>query len=193
MNILITRTTVNEQTTDGCLYIDGQHVCDTAEATPTLLPKGTYSVVLFRCKKSKRKIAAVCSDGDKPPCEEQCRVCEATAKRIEKLRKAEYYQLEKALKAQDNDNAADAEALKTYEKQVTEHTMAKIKEATKKRTPCPRITDGNGVWNTDDGKIVVGRYLLNGCVKHSGDIFERLYERMEKALSRGHEVNINIR
>ena len=54
---------------------------------------------------------------------------------------------------------------------------------------CP----GNGVYNREDGSIIVGEYLVPGCLKHSRFTFDNLYDRIRKNLERGKAVTLTIR
>lgn len=56
---------------------------------------------------------------------------------------------------------------------------------------CPIIKVGNGVY-TIGNQILVGRYLAPGIVIHSYDAFLPLYDRINNAQRRGHEVMVRI-
>ena len=58
---------------------------------------------------------------------------------------------------------------------------------------CPMLKPGNGVYNRTDGAIIVGEYLVPGCLKHSRFTFDNLYDRIRKNLQRGKEVTLTIR
>lgn len=58
---------------------------------------------------------------------------------------------------------------------------------------CPMLKSGNGVYNSKDGSILVGEYLVPGCLKHSRFTFDNLYDRIRKNLQRGKEVTLTIR
>ena len=58
---------------------------------------------------------------------------------------------------------------------------------------CPMLKPGNGVYNRKDGSILVGEYLVPGCLKHSRFTFDNLYDRIRKNLQRGKEVTLTIR
>ena len=58
---------------------------------------------------------------------------------------------------------------------------------------CPMLCPGNGVYNREDGSIIVGEYLVPGCLKHSRFTFDNLYDRIRKNLQRGKEVTLTIR
>ena len=58
---------------------------------------------------------------------------------------------------------------------------------------CPMLLPGNGVYNRKDGSILVGEYLVPGCLKHSRFTFDNLYDRIRKNLERGNEVTLTIR
>ena len=58
---------------------------------------------------------------------------------------------------------------------------------------CPMLKPGNGVYNRTDGAIIVGEFLVPGCLKHSRFTFDNLYDRIRKNLQRGKEVTLTIR
>ena len=58
---------------------------------------------------------------------------------------------------------------------------------------CPMLCPGNGVYNRKDGSILVGEYLVPGCLKHSRFTFDNLYDRIRKNLERGNKVTLTIR
>lgn len=58
---------------------------------------------------------------------------------------------------------------------------------------CPMLKPGNGVYNRKDGSILVGEYLVPGCLKLSKTAFDNLYDRIRKNLQRGKEVTLTIR
>ena len=58
---------------------------------------------------------------------------------------------------------------------------------------CPMLCPGNGVYNRTDGAIIVGEYLVPGCLKHSRFSFDNLYDRIRKNIERGKEVTLTIR
>ena len=58
---------------------------------------------------------------------------------------------------------------------------------------CPMLLPGNGVYNRKDSSILVGEYLVPGCLKHSRFTFDNLYDRIRKNLQRGKEVTLTIR
>ena len=58
---------------------------------------------------------------------------------------------------------------------------------------CPMLKPGNGVYHREDGSILVGEYLVPGCLKHSRSNFDNLYDRIRKNLQRGKEVTLTIR
>ena len=58
---------------------------------------------------------------------------------------------------------------------------------------CPMLKPGNGVYNRTDGAIIVGEYLVPGCLKHSRFTFDNLYDRIRKNIERGKAVTLTIR
>lgn len=57
---------------------------------------------------------------------------------------------------------------------------------------CPMLTAGNGVYNRDDGAILLGEYLVPGCLKNPKEPFERVYQMIRKAYERGHQITLTI-
>lgn len=57
---------------------------------------------------------------------------------------------------------------------------------------CPMLTAGNGVYNRDDGAILLGEYLVPGCLKNPKEPFERVYQMIRKASERGHQITLTI-
>lgn len=54
------------------------------------------------------------------------------------------------------------------------------------------IAIGNGVYALHDGSIIVGEYIVPGCLSHSRPAFEVLYQRIRKNIERGNAVTIKI-
>jgi len=57
---------------------------------------------------------------------------------------------------------------------------------------CPMLKPGNGAHNRLDGSILVGKFNCLGSLIHPKTIFDPLYERIRKSISRGHEVKLTI-
>lgn len=57
---------------------------------------------------------------------------------------------------------------------------------------CPMLKPGNGVYNRTDGSIIVGKYLVPGCLSHPKQAFDALYDRIRKNIERGNPVNIIV-
>ena len=58
---------------------------------------------------------------------------------------------------------------------------------------CPQIKPGNGVHNRLDGSILVGQYNCLNSLIHPKDVFDPLYERIRKSVSRGNQVILTIK
>lgn len=58
---------------------------------------------------------------------------------------------------------------------------------------CPMIKVGNGVYNRTDGSIIVGDHLQPGILLHSGNAFEKLYQRIKKAVQRQNDIQLTIK
>ena len=57
---------------------------------------------------------------------------------------------------------------------------------------CPMLKPGNGAHNRLDGSILVGKFNCLNSLIHPRDVFDPLYERIRKSLSRGHKVKLTI-
>lgn len=58
---------------------------------------------------------------------------------------------------------------------------------------CPMLKPGNGVYNRLDGSICVGQYNCLNSLIHPRDIFDALYERIRKSISRGNKVILCVK
>ena len=57
---------------------------------------------------------------------------------------------------------------------------------------CPMLKPGNGIHGRLDGSILVGKYNCLNSLIHPKDIFDPLYERIRKSVSRGNQVTLTI-
>lgn len=57
---------------------------------------------------------------------------------------------------------------------------------------CPQIKIGNGVYKRTDGSIIIGEYLVPGCLTHPIEHFNRLIDRLDKAQNRGESITLTI-
>lgn len=58
---------------------------------------------------------------------------------------------------------------------------------------CHQIKIGNGIYNRADGSIIVGTYIVPGCLMHSKEPFDNISERIRKLSSRGSEITLTIK
>ena len=58
---------------------------------------------------------------------------------------------------------------------------------------CPMLKPGNGIHNRLDGSILVGKYNCLNSLIHPKTVFDPLYERIRKSMSRGHQVTLIIK
>lgn len=180
MNITIKRIRVRPETIDGHLFIDGIKICDTAENAKEALPEGDYLVTIAYCKQYKRKMLVL-----SPACPELCR--------------REGLRLE----------AATREAIVTGGEALGQRTESEIclEGSTRcDRCPkmdwvfydttlpiyCPQLKIGNGAYNRPDGSIIVGTHIVPGCVLHSKEAYDPLYQRIRKSIERGNQVILRI-
>ena len=57
---------------------------------------------------------------------------------------------------------------------------------------CPMIKPGNGVHGRLDGSIIIGEYHCLNSIIHPKKVFDTLYQRIRKSISRGNEVVLSI-
>lgn len=58
---------------------------------------------------------------------------------------------------------------------------------------CPMLKPGNGVHGRLDGSILVGEYQCLNSIIHPKKVFDTLYQRIRKSISRGNIVTLTIR
>ena len=73
------------------------------------------------------------------------------------------------------------------------HRRPSVGINTKLPCVCPMLKPGNGVYHREDGSIIVGEYLVPGCLKHPKTAFANLFDRIRKNIERGSEVTLTIR
>ena len=73
------------------------------------------------------------------------------------------------------------------------HRKLHIGINTKLPRVCPMLKPGNGVYHREDGSIIVGEYLVPGCLKHPKTAFANLFDRIRKSAERGHAITLTIR
>lgn len=57
---------------------------------------------------------------------------------------------------------------------------------------CHMLKPGNGVYKRTDGSIILGTYLVPGCLTHPKEAFADFYDRIRKSIERGHALTITI-
>lgn len=186
MNISIVRYRLNTESIDGRLYIDGQHICDTAENAEIHILVVTYPVAATKCQVRKRNIPvinlhkSICRD-----CEACSLVAEKNEKASMKLINAIHHVMEKG--------KAEGKPEEVYKEEAIALEASLPKHAPKDPMPfCPQIKAGNSAWKKTDEAIIVGQYLQPGVVIKSRPFFDALYERIRKNIDRESEVTITI-
>lgn len=191
MNISIVRYRLKTESIDGRLYIDGQHICDTAENAENHIPVGTYPVVATKCQVRKRNIPVISLTSHPSPLT-LCRDCEACSLVAEKNEKASM-KLINAIHHVMEKGKAEGKPEEVYMEEARALEASLPKHAPKDPMPfCPQIKAGNSAWKETDGAIIVGQYLQPGVVIKSRPIFDALYERIRKNIDRESEVTITI-
>lgn len=75
MIIKIVRYRKKTDTIDGQLYIEGYHICDTAENAKSAIKEGEYQISITKCKQYSRKMPVVLIKGDIPSPTPKCDCC----------------------------------------------------------------------------------------------------------------------
>ena len=162
MKIIIKRIRVRPETIDGHLYIDGIKICDTAENANGALPEGEYKISITYCKQYKRKV--LCLEG-------------TTAKRSVTGDEVSGQWNGRPICLEDSTKCP-------LQKWVFYDTTLPCY--------CPMLKIGNGVYNRPDGSIIVGTHIVPGCLLHSKEAYDPLYQRIRKSIERGNQVILRI-
>ena len=212
MHIHITRHRQKPETIDGQLSIDGIHICDCAENAHTALPPGTYPIAIVPCRQYARKMPVVCvSDSDSAitlaklpspwnPLEQNRRLYMERAKR-NGTPKGQMEQPGTSLGTFGTEPQALLEQRFSAPGTAPSglplcsscHRKPHIGINTKLPRVCPMLKPGNGVYHREDGSIIVGEYLVPGCLKHPKTAFANLFDRIRKSAERGHAITLTIR
>ena len=165
LNLVLTRLFTKGEYTHGSLSIDGIKICSTLENANALVPAGDYQISLVKCKQYSRKM-----------------LC-----------------LKAAIKGEDSHACLSFPEREQARPQVNPSAPCskcpKLPFVCMNSTLpcwCPMLKPGNGIHGRLDGSILVGKYNCLNSLIHPKTIFDALYERIRKSLSRGNEVKISI-
>ena len=139
-------------------------VCGTVEREADCLPAGKYRVCIGKCIYHRRKMPFLV------PMEEDVASSMESSKGLCVLDSS---QCELCCKARHSHEFGDVTAFTSL--------------------PCAMIQPGNGPFTMGRGSILVGEVHAPGYVLKSQPLFSTLYERIKKALWRGHEVTLEIK
>lgn len=180
MKIELRRIKRTAEVIDGHLFIDGIKICDTAENATRALPEGDYLVTIAYCKQYKRKVLVL-----SPACPELCR--------------REGLRLEAATR-EAIVTGDEVSGLRTESESCLEGStrcdrcpqMDWVFYDTTLPCYCPMLIIGNGAYNRPDGSIIVGTHVVPGCVLHSKEAYDPLYQRIRKSIERCNQVILRI-
>ena len=144
--------------------IEQVKVCGTVEREADCLPAGKYRVRIGKCIYHRRKMPFLV------PMEEDVASSMESSKGLCVLDSS---QCELCCKARHSHEFGDVTAFTSL--------------------PCAMIQPGNGPFTMGRGSILVGEVHAPGYVLKSQPLFSTLYERIKKALWRGHEVTLEIK
>lgn len=138
-------------------------VCGTVEREADCLPAGKYRVCIGKCIYHRRKMPFLV------PMEE----VSSSIKSSKGLCVLDSSQCELCCKARHSHEFGDISAFTSL--------------------PCAMIQPGNGPFTMSRGSILVGEVHAPGFVLKSQPLFTTLYERIKKAVWRGHDVTLEIK
>lgn len=138
-------------------------VCGTVEREADCLPAGKYRVCIGKCIYHRRKMPFLV------PMEE----VSSSIKSSKGLCVLDSSQCELCCKARHSHEFGDISAFTSL--------------------PCAMIQPGNGPFTMGRGSILVGEVHAPGYVLKSQPLFTTLYERIKKAVWRGHDVTLEIK
>lgn len=138
-------------------------VCGTVEREADCLPVGKYRVCIGKCIYHRRKMPFLV------PMEE----VSSSIKSSKGLCVLDSSQCELCCKARHSHEFGDISAFTSL--------------------PCAMIQPGNGPFTMSRGSILVGEVHAPGYVLKSQPLFTTLYERIKKAVWRGHDVTLEIK
>ena len=138
-------------------------VCGTVERAADCLPVGKYRVLIGKCIYHRRKMPFLV------PMEEVSSFMESS----KGLCVLDSSQCELCCKARHSHEFGDISAFTSL--------------------PCAMIQPGNGPFTMGRGSILVGEVHAPGYVLKSQPLFNTLYERIKKAVWRGHDVTLEIK
>lgn len=165
MNIVIKRLFTKGEYTHGSLSIDGTKICSTLENANALVPSGNYQITLIKCKQYARKMPLLKAAIK----QEENQACLSTPEREQ-------------ARPQVNPSAPCSKC----------HKLPFVCMNSTLPCYCPMLKPGNGTHNRLDGSILVGKYNCLNSLIHPKTVFDPLYERIRKSMSRGHEVKLSI-
>lgn len=139
-------------------------VCGTVERAADCLPVGKYRVCIGKCIYHRRKMPFLV------PMEEEVSSSMESSKGLCVLDSS---QCELCCKARHFHEFGDISAFSSL--------------------PCAMIQPGNGPFTMSRGSILVGEVHAPGYVLKSQPLFTTLYERIKKAVWRGHDVTLEIK
>lgn len=139
-------------------------VCGTVERAADCLPVGKYRVLIGKCIYHRRKMPFLV------PMEEEVSSSMESSKGLCVL---DSFQCELCCKARHSHEFGDVSAFTSL--------------------PCAMIQPGNGPFTMNRGSILVGEVHAPGYVLKSQPLFTTLYERIKKAVWRGHDVTLEIK
>ena len=166
MKITIQRNKTRGEYTHGHLTIDGTRICDTLENSRSMVPSGEYAISLIRCKQYARKMPCLKAASKR----EESQACLSSPEREQ---------------ARPKVNPAPPCDLCPKLPFVCNNTTLPCY--------CPMIKPGNGVHNRLDGSIIIGEYNCLGNMIHPKAIFDALYERIRKSISRKNKVILCVK
>ena len=152
-------------------------VCGTVEREADCLPAGKYRVCIGKCIYHRRKMPFLV------PMEEVSSSDAAT--------EASTSEASTSMESSKGLCVLDSSQCELCCKARHSHEFGDISAFTS--LPCAMIQPGNGPFTMSRGSILVGEVHAPGYVLKSQPLFTTLYERIKKAVWRGHDVTLEIK
>jgi len=176
----------------GSLYVEKEiageenelaKVCGTVEREADCLPVGKYRICLGRCKYRNRKMPFLLplAEGEQLDAVQGMQLDAALGK-----------QQDAALGGQQDAAPGEPDATQCDLCCKLRHQHEFGDTAGFTSLPCAMVQPGNGPFTMGKGSVLVGEACAPGFVLDSQRLFTTLYERVKKAIWRGHEVTVEI-
>lgn len=197
LQINLSRYSIQGETAEGQLYIEGCKICDTLEHAEASLPSGKYLVTLAHCKHFKRKMPLISPIDRGKRGLRDCSHCSALTQEKEGLigtdgisgtneagRTTGTGETNEAVETADAGGLIGTDGSQSKRFILNNSCLPRF---------CPMIRPGNGVHHMQDGRLLVGERLVTGCITHPRAYFDQLVNRIKEQSRMKQSVVLYIR